>query len=143
MFVVALSLRLQFEPRRGWESIALLLILVAAAVLLINPVTLARTGKAGYSIHSDHKGAADFIHSIHPHLAGIPVTDDCVQQVYHPGHINVSGTSEFKGDGPDYISSFCKCEALENPKFEPVYLGRDGLTHVWKICELDRTASAR
>jgi hypothetical protein len=73
MFVVALSLRLQFEPRRGWKSIPLLLILVAATVLLINPVTLARIGKAGYSIHSDHKGAADFIHSIHPHLASILV----------------------------------------------------------------------
>ena len=63
--------------------------------------------------------------------------------MYYVGHIDVSGTGEFNGDGPDYIWSFCKCEALENPLLGPVHLGRDGLTHVWKICELDRAGSAR
>jgi hypothetical protein len=49
------------------------------------------------------------------------------------GAIYVIGTAEFKGDDLRLIRDGGIYEALQWPIFAPVFLGRDGLTQVWKV----------
>lgn len=49
------------------------------------------------------------------------------------GAIYIIGTAEFKGDDLRIIRGGGIYEALQRPDFVPVFLGRDGLTQVWKV----------
>jgi len=57
------------------------------------------------------------------------------------GAIYVIGTGEFKGDDLRLIRSGGIYEALQRPIFVPVFLGRDGLTQVWKVEAPDGAAA--
>ena len=158
------------------------LLAVVAAILIVNPVSLAHTVNGGYSIHPDHKGAAAFIQSIHPRPGDVIVAEDALQQTYYLGRIDywlrgmnnaaqfvhmkggalrdvytdapllgtgaalmalverrdrgaiyVIGTGEFRGDDLRLIRSDGIYEVLQQPIFVPVFLGRDGVTQVWKV----------
>jgi hypothetical protein len=54
------------------------------------------------------------------------------------GAIYIVGSGEQQEDGRRYARSSGIFEALEEPIFEPVYLGRDGLTRIWKVREPSR-----
>jgi hypothetical protein len=49
------------------------------------------------------------------------------------GAIYIIGTGEFRGDDLRLIRSDGIYEVLQRPIFEPVFLGRDGVTRVWKV----------
>jgi 4-amino-4-deoxy-L-arabinose transferase-like glycosyltransferase len=49
------------------------------------------------------------------------------------GAIYVIGSGENQEDGRSLMRSFGISQALASPPFRPVYLGRDGLTRVWKV----------
>jgi 4-amino-4-deoxy-L-arabinose transferase-like glycosyltransferase len=49
------------------------------------------------------------------------------------GAIYVIGSGENQEDGRSSMRSFGIAEALQSPRFEVVYRGRDGLTEVWKV----------
>jgi hypothetical protein len=168
-----------------------LLAAAAVGILVINPISVAHTVNAGYTIHPDHKGAADYIRSIHPGAHDLIVAEDALQQTYYLGHIDywlrgindaaeyvqlkgavlrdiytdtpligtgaeltalierrdrgaiyVIGTGEFKGEGLQYIRSHGIAAVLQQPIFEPVYLGRDGLTQVWMVRAPDDAVAA-
>jgi Dolichyl-phosphate-mannose-protein mannosyltransferase len=57
-------------------------------ILLVNPVNLAHAVDAGYSIHPDHKGAAQYIRSIALRPNDVIVAEDSLQQTYYLGHID-------------------------------------------------------
>jgi hypothetical protein len=175
-----LSLRLQTRPAQA-------LLALVTCVLIVNPIKLVRTVNAGYSIHPDHKGAADYIKSIHPRANDLIVAEDSLQQTYYLGHIDywlmgkdraaafvqlidgqlrdiytgapllgtgqelmdlinrpdrgaiyIIGSGELQQDGRRLFRGFGIYELLLTPIFEPVYLGRDGLTQVWKISASSR-----
>jgi uncharacterized membrane protein len=153
-----------------------------ATILVVNPASLAHVVNAGYAIHPDHKGAAEYIRSIGTRPTDVIVAEDSLQQTYYLDHIDfwlrgmkdaaqfvylkagslhdiytdapligngaelmalvarrdrgaiyVIGTAEFKGDELRFIRSDGIYEALKLPIFKPVFLGRDGLTQVWKV----------
>ena len=49
------------------------------------------------------------------------------------GAIYVIGSGENQSDGRSLMRAFGISEALHSPPFHAVYLGRDGLTEVWKV----------
>lgn len=49
------------------------------------------------------------------------------------GAIYVIGSGENQEDGRNLMRAFGISQALQSPPFRPVYLGRDGLTQVWKV----------
>jgi hypothetical protein len=151
-------------------------------VLVVNPVRVVNAVNAGYAIHPDHKGAAEYIRSIGTHPNDVILAEDSLQQTYYLGHIDfwlrgmndaaqfvypkggalhdiytdapligsgaallalverrdrgaiyVIGTGEFKGDELRVFRSDGIYEALQRPVFAPVFLGRDGLTMIWKV----------
>jgi hypothetical protein len=53
------------------------------ALLVVNPVALARTAGAGYAIHPDHKGAAEFIRTQRIAPDDILLAEDVLQQTYY------------------------------------------------------------
>jgi uncharacterized membrane protein len=59
-----------------------------ACVLVFNPVQLARAVDSGYANHPDHKGAAEFVASLHPGPRDIIVAEDVLQQTYYLGHVD-------------------------------------------------------
>jgi hypothetical protein len=59
------------------------LLLLTGAVLLVNPVAFARTWNAGYKLHPDHKGAAEYVLSQHPEARDIIVAEDAIVQLYY------------------------------------------------------------
>jgi hypothetical protein len=61
---------------------------VIAAALVVNPVAAARTINAGYSIYPDHKGAAEFIRSLHLTDNDIVLAEDVLQQTYYLGRVD-------------------------------------------------------
>lgn len=64
---------------------------IAAAIVclaIVNPLTLARTVNAGYAIHPDHKGAAQYIRSLELGPRDIIVAEDVLQQYYYLGHVD-------------------------------------------------------
>jgi Dolichyl-phosphate-mannose-protein mannosyltransferase len=56
------------------------------------------------------------------------------------GAIYVIGSGELQEDGRRWFRGFGIYEMLQAPPFEPVYLGRDGLTQVWKVPAPSRAA---
>jgi Dolichyl-phosphate-mannose-protein mannosyltransferase len=157
---------------------------VLATVLVVNPLAVARTVNAGYSIHPDHKGAAEYIKSLHLRANDLVVAEDSLEQTYYLGHVDywlsgqdaalpfvelkdgvlrdiytgtpligtapelkalvsrrnrgviyVIGSGEEQEDGRRFVRGLGIYEALQEPVFEPIFLGRDGLTRIWKVRE--------
>jgi hypothetical protein len=61
---------------------------VLATVLIVNPVTFAKTVNAGYEAHPDHKGAAEFVHSQQIGPDDIVIAEDVLQQTYYLGAVD-------------------------------------------------------
>jgi len=63
---------------------------VAASICLavVNPLASARVINAGYSIHPDHKGAAEFVRSIGLKPGDLVLAEDVLQQTYYLGHVD-------------------------------------------------------
>jgi len=155
---------------------------VLAALLVVNPVQVARTVDSGYTNHPDHKGAAEYVERLHPGPHDIILAEDVLQQTYYLGHVDywlvnkqvaapfmhqvngrwldfytdtpligtgselerlvekpdrgaiyVIGSGENQEDGRGLMRAFGISRALSSPPFRTVYLGRDGLTRVWKV----------
>jgi len=84
LFISALSLWQDFTLTRHAPLAAAL----GVSVLMINPVGTARVVNAGYTIHPDHKGAAEFIRSLHLGPRDILVAEDVNQQTYYLGKVD-------------------------------------------------------
>jgi hypothetical protein len=54
-----------------------------AAIAIINPIEFANTIDAGYSIHPDHQGAAQFVRSQHPGPRDLVLAEDVIVQTYY------------------------------------------------------------
>ena len=57
-------------------------------LLVVNPVSLARTVNAGYSINPDHKGAAEFMRARALGPRDVVLAEDVLQQTYYLGHVD-------------------------------------------------------
>ncbi len=158
---------------------------VAAAVLcvlVVDPVTVARTVNAGYAMNPDHKGAAEFMKTLPLAANDIVIAEDALQQVYYFGRVDywlngkdiaqqfvhevdgkvrefytnapligsgeelqalidkpdrgtiyVIGSGENQEDGRKAMRAYGIAEVMDSGQFEPIFLGRDGLTRVWKV----------
>jgi len=162
----------------GWVPAAAAL----AAVVVVNPIQVAKAVDPGYATHPDHKGAAEFVAHLHPGPHDIIVAEDVLQQTYYLGHVDywlvnkqvaapfmhrvhgrlldlytdtpligtgseleqlvgrpgrgaiyVIGSGENQEDGRSLMRAFGIAQALHSPPFRSVYVGRDGLTRVWKV----------
>lgn len=82
VFVCALAWLQRIVPRRPVAASVL------AALVLINPVATARVVNAGYTIHPDHKGAAEFIRSMDPGPQDLLIAEDVNQQTYYLGKVD-------------------------------------------------------
>ena len=60
----------------------------AVCLLIVNPVLVARTVNAGYSMHPDHKGAAEFMRSLTLGPRDVILAEDVLQQHYYLGHVD-------------------------------------------------------
>jgi hypothetical protein len=157
-------------------------VVVLACLLVTNPMKVAVAVDSGYASHPDHKGAAEFVASLHPGSRDIIVAEDVLQQTYYLGHVDywlvnkevaapymhrvkgrwldfytntpligtgvelerlveqpgrgaiyVIGSGENQEDGRNLMRAFGISRELQSPPFRPIYLGRDGLTRVWKV----------
>jgi hypothetical protein len=162
----------------AWGAAAVVL----ACLLVTNPMKVAVAVDSGYASHPDHKGAAEFVASLHPGSRDIIVAEDVLQQTYYLGHVDywlvnkevaapymhrvkgrwldfytntpligtgvelerlveqpgrgaiyVIGSGENQEDGRSLMRAFGISRALQSPPFRPIYVGRDGLTRVWKV----------
>jgi 4-amino-4-deoxy-L-arabinose transferase-like glycosyltransferase len=86
--------------------------------------------------------AAPFMHQVHGRWLDfytdtplIGTGSELEQLVEKPdrGAIYVIGSGENQGDGRSLMRAFGISQALSSPPFRTVYLGRDGLTRVWKV----------
>jgi hypothetical protein len=59
-----------------------------AAVLVINPLATAATLNAGYSMHPDHKGAAEFMRTQGITADDVVLAEDVLQQTYYLGRVD-------------------------------------------------------
>jgi 4-amino-4-deoxy-L-arabinose transferase-like glycosyltransferase len=155
---------------------------VTAAILVVNPVQVAKAIDSGYANHPDHKGAAEFVAHLHPQAHDIIIAEDVLQQTYYLGHVDywlvnkqvaasymhwvrgrlldfytgtpllgtgsdleqvvempnrgaiyVIGSGENQEDGRSHLRGFGLAQVLQSPPFHCVYVGRDGVTRVWKV----------
>lgn len=165
----------------GWKSFGM----VAAAVvcaLVIDPARLGAAVDPTYAHYPDHKGAAEFVESLHPKPADVIVAEDTVMQTYYLGHVDywlmneevaapfmhevdgrwvdeytntpllgtgrqlgrlvasrdrgaiyVIGSGENEQDGRKLMRGLGIAQELQSPAFHLIYVGRDGLTDVWKV----------
>jgi Dolichyl-phosphate-mannose-protein mannosyltransferase len=86
--------------------------------------------------------AAPFMHRVHGRwldfYTGTPLIgtgSELEQLVERPdrGAIYVIGSGENQEDGRSLMRAFGIARALHSPPFRSVYVGRDGVTHVWKV----------
>jgi hypothetical protein len=86
--------------------------------------------------------AAPFMHQVHGRWLDfytdtplIGTGSELEQLVEKPdrGAIYVIGSGENQEDGRGLMRAFGISQALSSPPFRTVYLGRDGLTRVWKV----------
>jgi Dolichyl-phosphate-mannose-protein mannosyltransferase len=175
---------LTLEERGGKFASIRGIAIVLSTLLVVNPLAIARTVNAGYSIHPDHKGAAEYIKSLHLRANDVIVAEDSLEQTYYLGHIDywlsgqqsaqqfverkdggmqdiytgapligtaaelealirrrdrgaiyVIGSGEGQEDGRRFVRGAGIYEALQQPIFQPIFLGRDGLTQIWKVSE--------
>ena len=75
---------------------------VTIAILVVNPVTLAATTNAGYAMHPDHVGAADFMRAYGVRDDDIVLAEDVLQQTYYLGSV------DYWLIGPDVARRFVK-----------------------------------
>lgn len=156
----------------------------AAAVLcalVIDPARLGAAMDPSYAHYPDHKGAAEFVESLHPKPDDIIVAEDALMQTYYLGHVDywlmdkeeaseflrrldgrwvdeytdapligtgqalrrlvdscdrgaiyVIGSGEWQGTRKIMLGLGIAQE-LQSPAFHRIYVGRDGLTDVWKV----------
>jgi hypothetical protein len=69
---------------RQWQPWAA----AALAILAINPVSYAKLVHAGYDLHPDHKGAAEFIRSLSVTDEDVILAEDVLQQTYYLGEVD-------------------------------------------------------
>jgi hypothetical protein len=67
-----------------WPAIAAVLL----CICFVNPYRSAKVINAGYTIHPDHKGAADFMKSLRLAPNDIVVAEDVLEQTYYLGHVD-------------------------------------------------------
>lgn len=77
----------RFAPQRT-NVAAQILAATLAAMLMINPARAASVANAGYRIHPDHKGAAEFMQSQAITPADIVLAEDVLQQTYYLGSVD-------------------------------------------------------
>ena len=86
--------------------------------------------------------AAPFMHEVHGRWLDfytdtplIGTGSELEELVERPdrGAIYVIGSGENQEDGRGLMRAFGIARALHSPPFHSVYVGRDGLTHVWKV----------
>jgi len=61
---------------------------VVACMLIVNPARLEAAVDPTYAHYPDHKGAAEFVESLHPGPHDIVVAEDALMQTYYLGHVN-------------------------------------------------------
>ncbi len=95
MLVGAFAMAQWLAPRIvGWWStraatpVASGLAALVVCALVVNPVRVRATVDSGYANHPDHKGAAEFVESLHPGPRDIIVAEDVLQQTYYLGHVD-------------------------------------------------------
>jgi 4-amino-4-deoxy-L-arabinose transferase-like glycosyltransferase len=57
-------------------------------ILFVNPIGVAQVVNAGYTIHPDHKGAAEFMKSLRLSPNDIVLAEDVIEQTYYLGHVD-------------------------------------------------------
>jgi hypothetical protein len=149
------------------------------AALATNPPAAAATMNAGYRIHPDHKGAAEFMRSLPITDDDVVLAEDVLQQTYYLGEVDywligprvarhfitstddgvvdfytgtpvivsaamldkvlrenagkrvfVIGSGEGQENNRRYVRGKELSEAIQSDRFDVIYTGRDGLTHV-------------
>ncbi len=73
---------------RAATPVATGLAALVVCALVVNPVRVRATVDSGYANHPDHKGAAEFVESVHPGPRDIIVAEDVLQQTYYLGHVD-------------------------------------------------------
>lgn len=94
---------------------------IIAAVVVINPIATARVVNAGYTIHPDHKGAAEFIRSMHPGPDDLLIAEDVNQQTYYLGKVDYWVISN------QFAASFVK--ELDDGSLRDIYTGTRVITN--------------
>ena len=61
---------------------------VVFALLVVNPTRLEAAVNPTYAHYPDHKGAAEFVRSLHPGPNDIVVAEDALMQTYYLGHVD-------------------------------------------------------
>lgn len=77
----------RFAPS-GTTAAAQVLAAIIAALLMINPARAASVVNAGYRIHPDHQGAAEFMRSQRMAPEDIVLAEDVLQQTYYLGSVD-------------------------------------------------------
>jgi len=67
-----------------WSAVAACLL----CILFVNPFGVARVVNAGYTIHPDHKGAAEFMRSLQLVPKDVVLAEDVLEQTYYLGHVD-------------------------------------------------------
>lgn len=67
-----------------WQAAAACLL----SVLFVNPFGVAKVVNAGYTIHPDHKGAAEFMKSLRLAPNDVVLAEDVLEQTYYLGHVD-------------------------------------------------------
>ncbi len=67
-----------------WPAVAACLL----CILFVNPIGVARVVNAGYTIHPDHQGAAEFMKSLRLAPDDIVLAEDVIEQTYYLGHVD-------------------------------------------------------
>jgi hypothetical protein len=80
--------RLNVERAAGVLPAGVAALAVLACLVVVNPVKVALAVDSGYASHPDHKGAAEFVASLHPGPQDIIVAEDVLQQTYYLGHVD-------------------------------------------------------
>jgi 4-amino-4-deoxy-L-arabinose transferase-like glycosyltransferase len=57
-------------------------------ILFVNPIGVAQVVNAGYTIHPDHKGAAEFMKSLRLAPNDIVLAEEVIEQTYYLGHVD-------------------------------------------------------
>jgi hypothetical protein len=61
---------------------------IALVVAFVNPIEMVRVARNDYSAHPDHKGAAEFVKSLHPAPDAILIAEDSINQTYYLGRVD-------------------------------------------------------
>jgi 4-amino-4-deoxy-L-arabinose transferase-like glycosyltransferase len=84
-FALVAALLGAFAP---WPRAAPAIMAALVCVLVVNPMGMARVIDAGYSIHPDHEGAAEFMRSLTLEPKDIVLAEDVIEQTYYLDHVD-------------------------------------------------------